>query len=81
MELQRKSSNETENDFFLPVKKEDLMKFAKVCVTNSLSVHNLSQLVAQKRDGKDSILKGDQEKPKVSFDFSIHKQFCSIRIG
>ena len=58
-----------------PVRKEEVMKFAKVCVGNTLFLHKLRQLVEKNRPGCKITEKS------VTFDFGVHEQFCTIKVN
>lgn len=58
------------DDCYAPIRKQEVMNIAKVCVGNSLFLHKLSQQVQN----------GGKAKGTVSFDFEAHRAFCTIKI-
>lgn len=50
--------------------REEIKKVTKVCIANSLALLKLSQ----------SITRGDIGSCKIEFDFTTHKQYCSINV-
>ena len=54
------------------VKKEEALSLVKVCVGNSLFLHKLCQAVDEG---------GGMASHNASFDFKVHKQFCSISLS
>jgi len=58
-----------DDDLYISIRREEVRAFAKVCVTNSLSLHKLSSIVEKH--------KSDCE---VLLEFSAHKQYCTLTI-
>lgn len=61
---------DSDDDCSAPIRKQEVMNIAKVCVGNSLFLHKLSRQV--QNDGR---VEGT-----VSFDFEAHREFCTIKI-
>ena len=55
-----------------PIQKEEVMRLAKVCVGNSLFLHQFHQL--NHNNSK------KMETKKVVLDFTVHDQFCTIKL-
>jgi len=58
------------DDCYAPIRKQEVMNIAKVCVGNSLFLHKLSKQVQN----------GGKAKGTVTFDFEAHRAFCTIKI-
>jgi hypothetical protein len=55
---------------FLPVTKQEATNLVKVCVTNSIFLHKLTEQVGS----------GQKVKSQISFDFQSSSEFCCIKI-
>ncbi len=64
-------SIESEKSKYHLITKEETLSLTKVCIANSLFLLKMSQYIET----------GKMDSLKVSFDFDIHKQFCSIIIN
>ena len=58
-----------DDDLYVPIRREEIMALAKVCVTNSLFLHKLS-----------SAGDGQASDGKVAVEFKAHKQYCTFSI-
>mmetsp|Transcript_22625 Transcript_22625/g.39836 ORF Transcript_22625/g.39836 Transcript_22625/m.39836 type:complete len:248 (+) Transcript_22625:127-870(+) len=60
-----------DDDFYISIRREEIMALAKVCVTNSLFLHKLASTTAGGKNPGSS---------KVSLEFKAHKQYCTLSI-
>jgi len=59
-----------EVDLHVSIRREEILALAKVCVTNSLSLHKLSESTRASASGISS----------ASLEFQAHKQYCTMSI-
>lgn len=59
------------DELYLAMRKEEIMKLAKVCIGNQLYLHKLLMQVQNGGDISGSVMK---------IDFNTHDQFCSITL-
>lgn len=60
-----------DDDFYISIRREEIMAIAKVCVTNSLFLHKLASM---------SGCKQKSGKSRVALEFKAHKLYCTLSI-
>lgn len=59
-----------EYDVFIPMKKQEILQVAKVCVHNLLSIHKLSSIGCGHPP--------PEKKCRAWLEFNTHKQYCTL---
>ncbi len=59
-----------DDDLYISVHREEVRALAKVCVTNSLSLHKLQSIVEKQNESESEVL----------LEFNTHKQYCTLTI-
>ena len=71
------TTNETEkrrdDDLYIPIRRDEIMALAKVCVTNSLFLHKLGTMNGSENKNSGEGIKG-------SLEFNTHNLYCTFNI-
>jgi len=71
------TTNETEkrrdDDLYIPIRRDEIMALAKVCVTNSLFLHKLGTMIGSEKKSSGDGIKG-------SLENNTHRLYCTFSI-
>ena len=74
--LASKEPNDYSTALYSPIQKTEALSLVKVCIGNNLFLHQL--FLSQKGDAGS---RGSRTKTAVEFDFTVHKQFCVLKLN
>ena len=68
-----KTEKRRDDDLYIPIRRDEIMALAKVCVTNSLFLHKLGTMIGSEKKSSGDGIKG-------SLENNTHKLYCTFSI-
>ena len=68
-----KTEKRRDDDLYIPIRRDEIMALAKVCVTNSLFLHKLGTMIGSEKKSSGDGIKG-------SLENNTHRLYCTFSI-